>query len=317
MSTSDTSEKLIDKLIEKYRESMKIRNLANKTITGSIRYLNKFFQYLEKIHSITEIDKITKDTIYEYQIYQYERINKVGRLNTVAEQNNALKPVKHFFQYLKEYGYIVSDPASAIAYAKEPSRLPRGILTQSEARKILHAPDLKTATGYRNRTLMELLYTSGVRKGELINLKLEDVDYDDGILRIEQGKGKKDRIVPIGKIACRYLENYIKSVRPEFIKDPYNNYLFLSLKGNRLSRNRVWTLIKKYTKQAKIKKNVHPHTFRHSCATSMLKNKADIRSIQELLGHSSLDSTQVYTKITITDLKEIHTRCHPREHDKE
>ncbi len=313
MSTNNTREKLI----EKYRESMKIRNLASKTITGSIRYLNKFFQYLEKIHSITEIDKITKDTIYEYQIYQYERINKVGKLNTVAEQNNALKPVKHFFQYLKECGYIVSDPASTITYAKEPSRLPRGILTQSEARKILHAPDLKTATGYRNRTLMELLYTSGVRKGELINLKLEDVDYDDGILRIEQGKGKKDRIVPIGKIACRYLENYIKSVRPEFIKDPYNNYLFLSLKGNRLSRNRVWVLIKKYTKQAKIKKNVHPHTFRHSCATSMLKNKADIRSIQELLGHSSLDSTQVYTKITITDLKEIHTRCHPREKDRE
>ncbi|MCP4254497.1 MAG: tyrosine-type recombinase/integrase, partial [Candidatus Scalindua sp.] len=272
---------------------------------------------LEKIHSITEIDKITKDTIYEYQIYQYERINKVGKLNTVAEQNNALKPVKHFFQYLKEYGYIVSDPASTITYAKEPSRLPRGILTQSEARKILNAPDLKTAIGYRNRTLMELLYTSGVRKGELINLKLEDVDYDDGILRIEQGKGKKDRIVPIGKIACRYLENYIKSVRPEFIKDPYNNHLFLSMKGNRLSRNRVWVLIKKYTKQAKIKKNVYPHTFRHSCATSMLKNKADIRSIQELLGHSSLDSTQVYTKITITDLKEVHTRCHPREKDNE
>ncbi len=313
MSTNGTREKLI----EKYRESMKIRNLAEKTVTGNIRYLNKFFEYLEKVHGITEIDKVTKDTIYEYQIYQYERINKVGRLNTVAEQNNALKPVKHFFQYLKECGYIVSDPASAIAYAKEPSRLPRGILTQSEARKILNAPDLKTATGYRNRTLMELLYTSGIRKSELINLKLEDVDYEDGILRIEQGKGKKDRIVPIGRIACRYLENYIKSVRPEFIKDPYNNYLFLSLKGNRLSRNRVWVLIKEYTKQAKVKKNVYPHTFRHSCATSMLKNKADIRSIQELLGHSSLDSTQVYTKITITDLKEIHTRCHPREKDNE
>ncbi|MCP5006129.1 MAG: tyrosine-type recombinase/integrase, partial [Planctomycetes bacterium] len=282
MTTNDTREKLIDK----YRESMKVRNLAEKTITGNIRYLNKFFEYLEKIHGLTDTDKVTKEIIYEYQIYQYERINKVGKLNTVAEQNNALKPVKHFFQYLKEYGYIVSDPASDISYAKEPRRLPRGILTQSEARKILHAPDLKTATGYRNRTLMELLYTSGVRKGELINLKLEDVDYDDGILRIEQGKGKKDRIVPIGRIACRYLENYIKSVRPEFIKDPYNNYLFLSLKGNRLSRNTTWELIKKYAKQARIKKNVHPHTFRHSCATSMLKNKADIRSIQELLGHS-------------------------------
>lgn len=313
MSTNDTTKRLI----EKYQESMKISNLADKTITGNIRYLNKFFQYLEKTHGITDMDKITKEMIYEYQIYQYERINRMGNLNTVAEQNNALKPVKHFFRYLKEYDYIVSDPASAISCAKEPKRLPRGILTQSEARKILHAPDLKTATGYRDRTLMELLYTSGIRKSEVINLKLSDVDCDDGLLRVDQGKGKKDRIVPIGKIACRYLENYVKSVRPEFINDPYNSHLFLSLKGNRLSGNTVWELIKKYTRQARIKKNVHPHTFRHSCATSMLKNKADIRSIQELLGHSSLDSTQVYTKITITDLKEIHTRCHPREKENE
>ncbi len=313
MNTSDT----ISQLIEKYRESMKVRNLAEKTITGAIRYLNKFFEYIEKEHSVTELDHITKDVIYDYQVYQYEKTNKSGKLNSVAEQNNAIKPVKQFFRFLKEYEYIVSDPASEIAYAKEPKRLPRGVLTQSEARKILHAPETTSAIGYRDRTVMELLYTSGIRKSEAINLKLTDVDYDDGLLRIGQGKGKKDRIVPIGKIACRYLENYVKSVRPEFIKDPYNNYLFLSMKGNRLSRNRVWVLIKKYTKQAKIKKNVYPHTFRHSCATSMLKNKADIRSIQELLGHSSLDSTQVYTKITITDLKEVHTRCHPREKDRE
>ena len=118
---------------------------------------------------------------------------------------------------------------------------------------------------------MELLYTSGIRKSELVNLKLQDVDYDDGFLRIEQGKGRKDRIVPIGRIACRYLENYIKSVRPEFIRDPYNNYLFLSLKSSSLSGNMVWEIVRKYAKESKIKKNVYSHTFRHSCATSMLK----------------------------------------------
>ncbi len=151
----------------------------------------------------------------------------------------------------------------------------------------------------------------------MTNLRLSDVDCDDGLLMISKGKGKKDRFVPIGKIASRYLANYIKTVRTEFIKDPYNDHVFLSLKGNRISGNTIWGLTKKYTRLARIKKNVHPHTFRHSCATSMLKNRADIRSIQELLGHESLSSTQVYTRITITDLKEIHTRCHPREHDKE
>ncbi len=307
----------IQQLIETYTKALKIRNLARLTIAGNSRYLNKFFEYLEKRHGITDIDKVTKEAIYEYQIYQYERINRVGKPNTVAEQNNALKPVKQFFKYMKETDHITSDPASAITYAREPKRLPRGILSRSEARKILHAPDLKTATGYRDRTIMELLYTSGIRKGEVTNLLLSDVDYDDGLIRINRGKGSKDRYVPIGKIAARYLANYIKTVRTEFIKYPHDDHVFLSLRGSRLSGNTIWSLVKKYTKQARIRKNVHPHTFRHSCATSMLKNRADIRSIQELLGHESLSSTQVYTRITITDLKEVHTRCHPREHDKE
>jgi len=308
---------VIKELIEKYAQSKKIRNLSEATIKGDIRYLNKFFEYIDKEHSVTQIDRITRDIIYDYQVYQYEKLNKKGKPNSVAEQNNAIKPVKHFFKFLKEYDYLVSNPSSSIAYAKEPKRLPRGVLTQSEARKILHAPDTTCAIGYRDRTIMETLYTSGIRRSEVINIKLTDVDYNDGFLMVDQGKGKKDRIVPIGRIACRYIENYIKSVRQEFIRDPYNNYLFLSQKGNRLSKNMVWEIVKKYSKAGKIKKNVYPHTFRHSCATSMLKNRADIRSIQELLGHASLESTQVYTRITITDLKEIHKRCHPREKDKE
>jgi integrase/recombinase XerD len=121
----------------------------------------------------------------------------------------------------------------------------------------------------------------------------------------------------LGKIACRYLENYIKSVRPELIRDPYNNHLFISTRGNRLSKNVVWELVKKYAKKAKLKKTISPHTFRHSCATSMLRNRADIRAVQELLGHESLESTQVYTHISINDLKETHKRCHPREKEKE
>ena len=146
---------------------------------------------------------------------------------------------------------------------------------------------------------------------------MNDVDYRDGFLRIIEGKGSKDRMVPLGRICCRYLENYIKSVRIELIKDPYNHHLFLSARGNRLSKNLVWELVKKYAKKAKIRKNVSPHTFRHTCATAMLKNKADIRAVQELLGHESLNTTQIYTRVTINDLKEVHRRCHPREKDKE
>ncbi len=228
-----------------------------------------------------------------------------------------LKAVKQFTAFLNQAGYTVSDPARDIPYAREPKTLPRSILKPSEARKIMQVPDTKSVLGYRDRTILETLYTSGIRKTEIGNLMVTDVDYTDGFMRINSGKGGNDRVVPIGKIACRYLENYIKSVRPELIRDPYNNYLFLSIRGNRIDCNMVWRTVKKYAKKAKIKKNVHCHTFRHTCATTMLRNKANIRVIQELLGHKSLLSTQIYTHVSINDLKEVHKRCHPRERDRE
>lgn len=303
-------------LTEQFIRFLKIRNLSKETIKGMLWRLHKFCDYLEA-DGITQIDGITTDVVRAYQVELYQHLTRNGRPSSISYQNWMLSAVKQFLRFLTEHDYIVSDPARDIQYAKEPKRLPRGVLTPSEARKILHAPDTKSVIGYRDRTILEVLYSTGIRKDEINNLTLNDVDYTDGFLRVNDGKGGKDRVVPLGRIACRYLENYIKTVRPELIKDPYNNYLFLSLRGNKVSRNVVWELVKNYARAAKIKKNVHPHTFRHSCATAMLKNRADIRVIQELLGHSCLDSTQIYTHITITDLKEIHKKCHPRERDKE
>jgi integrase/recombinase XerD len=302
--------------VDEYAKSLKVRNLALRTINNTCWKLDKFTCWLIK-NEITHIDGINKETLRSWQIELYQTINTRGRQNCVSYQNNMLSAVKQFMRFLHERDYIVSDLAKDIQYAKLHQRLPRGVLTPSEARKIIHAPDTKTVIGYRDRTILEVLYSSGIRKEEVNSLTLADVDYNDGFLRIIEGKGKKDRIVPIGRIACRYLENYIKSVRPELIKDPYNNHLFLSLRGGRLSKNMVWEMVKKYAKKARIRKNVHPHTFRHSCATLMLKNKADLRTIQKLLGHTSLTSTQVYTHLSIADLKEVHKKCHPREKDKE
>jgi integrase/recombinase XerD len=308
------SEQHFKSLSEAYLRSMKVRNLSQRTI-GLVNWmLEKFFTYLDSCN-INHADQITSQTIRDYQLTLFESLNSRGQPNSISYQNRMLSAAKNFTRFLKDNDYIVSDPGGKVAYAKEPKRLPRGVLTVAEARKIIHAPDVKTAIGYRDRTILEVLYSSAIRKDELNKLTLADVDYHDGFLRIIEGKGKKDRIVPIGRIACRYLENYIKSVRAELITDPYNNHLFLTLRGKRFSKNVVWELIKKYAKKARIKKNVHPHTFRHSCATAMLKNKADIRTIQKLLGHSSLDSTQVYTHLSITDLKDVHKRCHPREKD--
>lgn len=305
-----------EELFEKYIESLRTLNLAQGTIKGQSFLLNRFLEYLKE-NNITDIAAVTKETVRDYQTHLFEEINSKGTVNSVFYQNNKLKAVKAFFHYLSDNDYIVNNPAKDISCAKTPQRLPRSVMTQSEAKKMLHAPDTKTALGYRDRAMLEVLYSTGIRKEEIRNILLTDIDYTEGYIRINRGKGGKDRIVPLGKIACRYLENYIRAVRPSLIRDPYNNHLFLTLKGTRLSKNMVWQTVKKYAKGAKIRKNITPHTFRHTCATLMLRNKANIRHIQELLGHSSLDSTQVYTSVSITDLKEAHAKYHPREKDKD
>lgn len=301
---------------EKYRQQLAVLNYAPGTIKGHLFFLNRFFKYLSELN-ITEISAVTKDVVSDYQTHLYEELNKKGQPNGVLYQNNNLKAVKGFFRFLAENNYLVSDPSKDITYAKKPKRLPRSILSGPEAKKVIHAPDTKTALGYRDRTILEVLYSTGIRREETINLLLTDVDYHDGYVRVNSGKGDKDRVVPIGKIACRYLENYVKAVRPMLIRDPYNNHLFLSMRGGRLSKNVLWEIVKRCTKKTRIKKNISPHTFRHTCATLMLRNKANIRHIQELLGHASLDSTQVYAQVSITDLKEVHAKCHPREKDRE
>ncbi len=303
-------------LAAEYLLSMQVRNLSAQTVSSRRFLLEKFFVYLSSL-GVTHTAGITKEVVADYQTELYHAVNRRGCPNCTGYQNGRLSAAKGFTRFLAERDYIMADPARDIPYAKTPKQLPRGILTPSEARKIINTPDTKCTIGYRDHTIMEVLYTTGIRKDELVWLTLADVDYHDGFLRINNGKGGKDRVVPLGRIACRYLENYIKSVRPEFIKNPYNHHLFLSARGNRLSKNMVWELVKKYAKKAKLKKNISPHTFRHSCATAMLRNHADIRAVQELLGHESLESTQVYTHLSINDLKETHRRCHPREREKE
>jgi integrase/recombinase XerD len=306
----------VNEYARKYCEHLTVLGYAQGTVKAEIFFLNRFFKYLGELN-ITEIAAVTRDVVRDYQTHLYEELNAKGEPNGVAYQNNNLRSVKAFFRFLRDNNYLAGDPAKDITYAKTPKRLPRSILSGPEAKKVIHAPNTKTILGYRDRAILEVLYSTGIRRAEVINLLLQDVDYHDGLVRVNSGKGNKDRVVPIGKIACRYIENYVKAVRPSLIRDPYNNHLFLSMKGSRLSKSVVGEIVKRYGKKAKVKKNISPHTFRHTCATLMLRNKANIRHIQELLGHASLESTQIYASVSITDLKEVHSKCHPREKDKE
>ena len=302
-------------LVKAFKQSLQVKNYVAKTTRQVIWKLQKFIDYLES-KGIVCVNEITKEAVQAYQVEVCQTLNAKGYPNSIAYQNSMTCAMKQFVTFLWERDYIVANPAKDIHYAKTPKTLPRSILTPTEVKNLMRVIDTKTAIGYRDRTLFELLYSSGIRRTELRTLTLQDVDYDEGFIRVI-GKGSKDRVVPIGRIACRYLENYIKSVRPTLVRAPYNIWVFLSYRGNQLDENIIAQLAKHYAKKAKIKKNIHCHTFRHSCATSMLRNKADIRVIQELLGHSSLNTTQVYTHVNITDLKRIHKQCHPREQDPE
>jgi integrase/recombinase XerD len=302
--------------LEKYKQHLLIINYAERTIEGHVFYLNRFFAWLSQ-QGVTEITAVTKNHVMDYQAHLYEQINRNGDPIGPSCQNHVLGIIKSFFRFLRENDYLASDPTRDVAYAKVPKRLPRSILSGSEAKKVIHAPNTKTALGYRDRTILEVLYSTGIRRQELVNLTVQDVDYQEGLVRVNNGKGSKDRVVPIGKIACRYIENYVKQVRPMLAKDPHENHLFLSILGHSPCFSTIEEIVKKHTRKAKIKKTVSPHTFRHTCATHMLRNKANIRHLQELLGHASLESTQVYAHVSITDLKEVHAKCHPREKDKE
>jgi len=304
----------LEALAERYLKSMKVRNLAPGTIKHHRFYLRRFFEFLGE-SGIDDVGAISREIVRAYQTRLYEHLSGRGEPNSVSTQNNGLKVVKAFLRFLGGEGLIVGDPSREIAYARQPKRLPRSVLTQAEMKKILQAPNTKSVLGYRDRTILELLYSTGLRKQEVNNLLLTDVDYQDGFVRVNAGKGNKDRVVPLGRIACRYLENYVKAVRPSLNRDPYEKHLFLSLRGRPLSRNVIWDVVRRCVTVSKIMKKVSPHTFRHTCATLMLRNKANIRHIQELLGHASLNTTQVYAAVSITDLKEAHAKCHPRERE--
>jgi integrase/recombinase XerD len=210
---------------------------------------------------------------------------------------------------------LVGDPSIKIPNPKKPQSLPKAILEPREIKKILSQPDMSTATGYRDKVILEVLYSTAIRREEVANIKQQDLDTESGYIIIREGKGRKDRVVPMGEKVCQLIDTYQIGIRADWINADNDPHLFLNRWGQGMNPNAIWAVVNKAVKTAKIKKPVSTHTFRHSCATHMLKNGAPIRHIQELLGHVSLETTQIYTRITINELKKIHRQYHPREQD--
>lgn len=301
----------IQELIPLYLKHLKTLRRSFYTIKGARSGLKNFCRFLEE-ERISTIEELTLDVLEEYQEDLAFRVTNKGTLLASRTQAQLLGVVKSFTRFLKAKDYLLHDPGEAIKLPKKPKRLPRVILNTNEVKKLIEAPDARTNRGYRNRIILEILYDTAIRRSELANLKVCDLDLASGYSKVN-GKGNKDRVVPLSSRVCDLVRNYILMVRPSFLNGDDPGYLILNRWGHKMDVNGIWAVVKRCTKQANLKKNVSTHTFRHACATHMLKNGAPVRHLQEMLGHESLESTQIYTKVTINDLKEIHSKYHPSE----
>lgn len=300
--------------VSEFLESCSLANRSPDTIYAYGQGLSCFFRWLAGANRAKRLTDISKEVIADYQRYLYSAKTNKGKPYSNETQASRLTSLSAFFKWLAEEEKILINPASGLRRARRSKSLPRNCLTHHEAKKLLAAPDITTHLGLRNRSILEVLYASGIRNSELRNLKLEDFKAAEGFLTVRAGKWGKDRVVPLGKAALHFTSLYIEKSRSR-LTGPDCKYLFVTQQGEKLHQDTLNRLIDEAAKKAGIKRQtkITAHALRHSCATAMLKGRADIRYIQELLGHKLLSSTQIYTKVEIGDLKKVHSRCHPRE----
>lgn len=281
------------------------RGLSANTVTSYKRDIEKYLTFLTE-KKITQLDEVSRFEILDF----LQTLRQSG-----AADNSIIRMVsslRKFHQYLKRESIVSDDPMQLIDTPKKASTLPKAISPQA-VEQLLEAPDTTTPLGVRDRTILELMYATGLRISELVNLKLSDMHLTMGFIQT-MGKGEKERIIPLGEIASQWLDHYLDGARV-YLQDQSvetSEYVFLNSRGKGLSRQGVWKKVKQLALEAGIDQNVTPHTLRHSFATHLLENGADLRMVQELLGHADISTTQIYTHITKTRLKQVYSDYHPR-----
>jgi len=293
----------MDAYREAFLDYLKVeKGLARNSVLAYDRDLNKYLGHLQE-KGIARPGEVTQQHLCDFLFAMRKRVapGSISRM---------LSTIKGFHRFLLREKICRGDPTALIETPRIDKKIP-SFLTVEEVGEILKAPDLKTAQGIRDRAILELMYATGLRVSEAAGIKMLDVNLEVGFIRCK-GKGSKERIVPMGRTAGRFLEKYIRESRPRLSKKKLMENLFAAQGGRNLSRQSVWKMIKKSVKKAGIKKRVSPHTLRHSFATHLLEHGADLRSVQEMLGHSSITTTQIYTHINQKRLKDIHVLFHPR-----
>ena len=288
-------------LIDSFIEDLWLQSgLAQNTLSAYKSDIESLSVYLASVK--LDLKKTRQANLADY----LSTFNNSSR-QTVARKSAS---IRRFYQYLCREGEITKDPSLNIPSFRKSRYLPR-ILSEIETEKLITAPDLSSAIGIRDRTMLEVLYASGLRTSELLNLRYSEVNLQQAVVKVF-GKGSKERIVPLGMDATDWLKKYYEESRQELLKSVSSDLVFVSSRGRQMTRQNFWHIVKKYARLVGIDATISPHTIRHCFATHLLNHNADLRVVQSLLGHSSISTTQIYTHVATTRLKNIHSRHHPR-----
>lgn len=279
------------------------RGLAENTLLSYQGDLHGYLAFCRKC-GLASLAQADKDIVMSY-LFQLQLQGRSPA--TIARR---LAAVRSFYKYLVGEDILTKDPTADLEFPRPAQKLPR-VLSVEEVETLLSQPLISQPAGIRDKAMLELLYATGIRVSELVALNLEHINTDSGFVRC-YGKGAKERIVPVGDVAVRFLREYLARGRSKLTKPGVTPALFVNQHGRRLTRQGFWKIIKKYAAKAKIYKEITPHTFRHSFATHLLENGADLRSVQEMLGHADISTTQIYTHLTKQRMKEVYNRTHPR-----
>ena len=289
-------------LLEEYEDNLiQVKHASVNTVASYMRDLHQFAAYLQEQN--LQIEDVDRDVISDYMTALQEK----GK--SAATVSRSLASLKSFFAFAVSEGALDTNPVFNIHVEKAEKKLPQ-ILTGKEVELLLDQPKCTDLKGFRDKAMLELLYATGIRVSELINLDVGDVNLPGGFIKC--ASGNKVRIIPLYPAAIKALGDYIEKIRPKMIADAREQSLFVNVSGERMSRQGFWKIIKFYQEKAQIKKDITPHTLRHSFAAHLLENGADLRSIQEMLGHSDISSTQIYAQLVKQNLKSVYNKYHPR-----
>ncbi|NMB08329.1 MAG: site-specific tyrosine recombinase XerD [Tissierellia bacterium] len=280
------------------------KGLTASTLEAYTRDMEQFIQYLDN-NNISDLTKVNKTIIITYLLY----LQKTGKASSTISRN--LASIRCFYQYLLNNDLIKEDPTLNLRSPKPEKKIP-SILTKEEVNHLLSQPNTDNFKGVRDKAMLELLYATGIRVSEIVALDLDNLDLNLGYLYLKNSEDN-ERVVPLGSVALKYLLDYINNYRQQVLKDENQKAVFLNFSGGRLTRQGFWKIIRKYAKESKIDKNITPHTLRHSFAVHLLQNGADIKTVQKMLGHSDISTTQMYYFATDNEeLMDVYKKTHPR-----